>query len=192
MALLDIITYGHPTLRQRAQKVAEDQIDPALIQDILETMYVKDGVGLAAPQVNVSKKILVATDFKEEYVLINPEIIAHSEQVETDSEGCLSVPGFQGEVDRFQKIVVRALDASGKPIEITARGFLARVLQHEIDHLNGILYIDRALPDSLHKLPLSEDEDPVSVSLDEIQNHFHQNDHVDRRDVVFERTQPLA
>ncbi|MBN1541664.1 peptide deformylase, partial [candidate division KSB1 bacterium] len=140
---------------------------------------------------NVSKRLIVLTDFEKEYILINPEIIARSEQVENDVEGCLSLPGYQGRVDRALKVVVRAIDLEGRSVQITSSGFLARVLQHEIDHLNGILYIDRADPDSLVLLPESEDGKTMPVELADMQTFFHKTDHRNRQDIVFERTQDL-
>lgn len=144
MSLLRVIKYGHPTLRKVAEAYEKDQVDKQFIDDMLETMYKEDGVGLAAPQVNVSKKMLVCTDGEEEYVLFNPEIIAHSESQQSDSEGCLSLPGLHAHVPRYEKVIVSAKDKEWNSIEIQAKGLLAVVLQHEIDHLNGILYIDRA------------------------------------------------
>lgn len=144
MAVLDVITYGHPTLRRRADACNVKEIDQNFINDMMETMYLKDGVGLAAPQVNVSKQLLVCQDGEQEYVLINPRIIAHSETRTTDYEGCLSIPGLHAKVPRYDKVVVKALNEKGEPVEIKAKGLLSVILQHEIDHLNGVLYIDRA------------------------------------------------
>lgn len=144
MALLDVITYGHPTLRKKAQPYGKNEIDTTFIKDMLETMYVKDGVGLAAPQVNISKQMLVCQDGEKEYILFNPKIIAHSEALYSNYEGCLSLPGLNAKVPRYEKVIVSALNQEGEEIEITAKGMLAVILQHEIDHLNGVLYIDRA------------------------------------------------
>ncbi|MDZ7723349.1 MAG: peptide deformylase [candidate division KSB1 bacterium] len=138
MAVMDIITYGHPTLRKQAEKCDVNHVDQAFIKDMIETMYLKDGVGLAAPQVNVSKQFLVCQDGEQEYILINPKIIAHSETRSAEYEGCLSLPGLHAKVPRHDKVVVEAFNQEGNKVEIKARGLLAVVLQHEIDHLNGV------------------------------------------------------
>ena len=144
MAILSVIRYGHPTLRKVAEPYSPDEVDQKFIDDMLETMYKEDGVGLAANQVNVAKRLLVCNDRENEYVLFNPRIVGHSEQVKTEVEGCLSLPGLHAHVPRFEKVVLKAFDRNWRPIEITARGLLAVIFQHELDHLDGILYIDRA------------------------------------------------
>ncbi len=144
MAVLDVIKYGHPTLRKVAEPYTQEEVNQQFIEDMLDTMYEEDGVGLAAPQVNVSKRLIVVSDRENEYVLFNPKIIANSESSKYDYEGCLSLPGLHANVPRFEKVVVQARDAEWNPVEITARGLLAVVFQHEIDHLNGVFYIDRA------------------------------------------------
>ncbi len=149
-----IITDGHPTLRKVAKKVDPKEIaDPLfqqLIDDMLETMYAAPGVGLAAPQVNVSKRLFVmdvGTDEEHpeggQYVVINPKIELTEEEVEM-TEGCLSVPGYVGEITRFNHVAVTGLDRDGKKIRLEGKGTFAQALQHEIDHLNGVLYIDKA------------------------------------------------
>ncbi|MBD3385886.1 peptide deformylase [candidate division KSB1 bacterium] len=193
MKLLDIITYGHPTLRMKAADYHRDEINHNFIDDLLNTMYEKDGIGLAAPQVDVSRQVLAATDLQNEYILINPKIIAHSESSTVDIEGCLSIPGFQANVSRYDKIVVKAQDPEGKNFEITTRGLLARVLQHEIDHLNGILYIDRAEPGSVVRLtddPNNEGTIHKPVLLKELQSHFKERYHSERQ-TDFQRRTPL-
>jgi len=144
MAILEIKEYGEPILRGKALPVKE--IDPEilnLIKDMAETMYTDSGVGLAAPQVGVSKRIIVI-DGEEEglMVLINP-ILVKSEGELVEEEGCLSIPGIYSQVKRASKVTVRALNENGDPIEMTKEGLAARALQHEIDHLDGILFIDR-------------------------------------------------
>ena len=170
MALLQITQYGNPILRKKAQQVSPEELDKDFIDSMLYTMRERDGVGLAAPQVDISKRVIVATDFEKDYVLLNPVITAVSEQMETDNEGCLSVAGFQAEVPRYERIYVQAQDVSGNDIEIKASGYFARVLQHEIDHLNGILYIDRAVPESL--IAISGDDEGKYFSNSDLIQHF--------------------
>jgi peptide deformylase len=174
MALLDVITYGHPTLRKVAQPYEPGEITADFIRDMVETMRAKDGVGLAAPQVNVSKRFIVASDLENTYVLINPVIAAFSERLVRDKEGCLSIPGFQADVQRYEKVVVKAQNERGEQIELKADGLLARVLQHEIDHLNGVLYIDRSEPDTFVQLNIREDgeEEKVSASPEKLKRYF--------------------
>ena len=145
MALLPILEFPDPRLRTRAAPVA--QVDASirkLIDDMFETMYAAPGIGLAATQVNVHKRVLVVDvteDRSRPLALINPEIIAR-EGVEETEEGCLSVPGIYDKVTRAEKIRVRTLDRSGKQIEIEADGLLAVCIQHEMDHLEGKLFVD--------------------------------------------------
>jgi peptide deformylase len=145
MALLQILEFPDPRLRTRAQPVA--QVDAALrtlVDDMFETMYAAPGIGLAATQVNVAKRVLVI-DLSEKHdqplVLINPEVLERAGVEETE-EGCLSVPGYFDKVQRAEKIRVRALDRDGKQIEFEAEGLLAVCIQHEIDHLDGKLFVD--------------------------------------------------
>ena len=145
MALLQILEFPDPRLRTRAQPVT--QVDAALrtlIDDMFETMYAAPGIGLAATQVNVAKRVLVI-DLSEKrdqpLALINPEVLERSGVEETE-EGCLSVPGYFDKVTRAEKIRVRALDRDGKQIEFAAEGLLAVCIQHEIDHLDGKLFVD--------------------------------------------------
>ena len=114
-----------------------------------ETMYKTDGVGLAAPQIGVSQRIIVLDDGNGLLELINPEI-THKEGSQIGLEGCLSVPGYYGDVERFDKITVKAIDKHNKKVTIKAEGFLARILQHEIDHLDGHLFIEKA--DNLQRI----------------------------------------
>ncbi|MEW5804973.1 MAG: peptide deformylase [bacterium] len=148
MATLEIIKYPAPILRDKSQPVS--QIDAAiqkLASDMLETMYSAPGVGLAAPQVGILKRLVVidiTSNPKERdpLVLINPRII-YTEGESTGEEGCLSIPEVYGDVHRFQTIRVKFLDLNGKEYEVTGENFLARVIQHEVDHLDGIMFIDR-------------------------------------------------
>jgi peptide deformylase len=145
MALMTILEYPDPRLRTRARPVeAVDGAIRTLIDDMLETMYAAPGVGLAATQVDVHLRVLVL-DVSEErdrpMAFINPEILERS-GCETGEEGCLSVPGFNENVERASRIQVRALDREGKPFEMEAEGLLAVCIQHEIDHLEGKLFVD--------------------------------------------------
>ena len=145
MARLQILEFPDPRLRTRAQPVAEvDDALRRLIDDMFETMYAAPGIGLAATQVNVHKRLLVidiSETRDEPLALINPEIIAR-EGIEETEEGCLSVPGIYDKVTRAEKIRVRALDRTGKQIEMDADGLLAVCIQHEMDHLEGKLFVD--------------------------------------------------
>ncbi len=154
MAIRKIVTIedNNPILRQKAKRVRA--VTPAireLMDDMVETMRAAPGVGLAAPQINVPLRVIVVEvpkDFDdpeagtELYTVANPVIIHESAKWEEGEEGCLSIPNLQGYVERAQAVTVKGLDRSGRKIRIKAEGFLARVFQHEIDHLNGILFID--------------------------------------------------
>jgi peptide deformylase len=145
MAILDILHFPDPRLRAIAQPVAE--IDTAirrLIDNMFETMYSAPGIGLAATQVNINKRIVVidvSEDKEQPLCLINPEIL-DSSGVEEMEEGCLSVPGVYETVQRADHVRVRALDRDGKPFELETGGLLAVCIQHEIDHLDGKLFVD--------------------------------------------------
>jgi peptide deformylase len=145
MTRLTILEYPDPRLRTVAQPVqAVDDDVRRLIDDMLETMYASSGIGLAATQVNVHRRVLVADvseDHRQPHAFVNPEVIAR-EQVGTSQEGCLSVPGIFDDVERAQRIRVRALGRDGKPFELDAEGLLAVCIQHEIDHLDGKLFVD--------------------------------------------------
>ncbi|HTN34478.1 MAG TPA: peptide deformylase [Marinobacter sp.] len=144
--ILDILEYPDPRLRTLAKPVSEVTDDiRKLIDDMFETMYDAPGIGLAATQVNVHKQIIVmdlSDEKNEPRVFINPEIEVLDGDLETMQEGCLSVPGFYEDVDRIEHCLIRALDRDGKPFEIEARGLLAVCIQHEVDHLNGKLFVD--------------------------------------------------
>ena len=162
MAIREIVTLGHPTLRQKARKVTKFGPElKQLIDDMVETMRVAPGVGLAAPQVNVADRVIVVELPADEeegfpaelYAYVNPEIIKASRDKEEGQEGCLSIPGYLGEVERHTEIIVRGQDANGKPQRIKAYDYLARIFQHEIDHLDGIMFIDRVVdPSKIHKI----------------------------------------
>ncbi|MBM7868924.1 peptide deformylase [Clostridium pascui] len=145
MALRNIRKIGDEILRKKSKKI--EQIDDRiqmLLDDMLETMYESNGVGLAAPQVGILKRVVVIDIGEGPVFLINPEIIK-SEGSYIDEEGCLSVPGEQGPVERPYKVTVKALDRNGKEIVVEGEELMARALCHEIDHLDGILYVDKII-----------------------------------------------
>lgn len=153
MPLLDIISVPDPVLRRKARKVTDFGAElQTLIDDMVETMRQAPGVGLAAPQVNIPLQVIVV-EFGDEddeeapsklYTVVNPEIVRASNNTVTGVEGCLSIPGIVGEVDRVDQITVQGLNRRGQPLRLKADGWLARIFQHEIDHLNGVLFTDRA------------------------------------------------
>ena len=152
MALREVITVPNPILRRKAHKVTDFGKDfQTLVTDMVETMREAPGVGLAAPQVAISERLIVVEytvdEEKEDspkklYVLANPEIIASSDEMVLGLEGCLSIPGLVGEVERHESVVVKGQNKLGKPVKIKASGWLARIFQHEIDHLDGVLFTD--------------------------------------------------
>jgi peptide deformylase len=151
MAVLPIRTFGDPALRQRARDVgAVRDVHRRLISDMFDTMRAAPGVGLAAPQVGVLERIFVWEVDEEHGAVVNPEITVRSPDAESDDEGCLSLPGLLYPVERAVAVTVKGMDESGNPLEIDAEGLQAVVFQHEIDHLDGVLFIDR-LPDELRK-----------------------------------------
>ncbi|MGH7711076.1 MAG: peptide deformylase [Gemmatimonadaceae bacterium] len=142
MSILDIHVLGSPILRAETKVVAEvsDELRK-LASDMFDTMYKAKGIGLAAPQVGRSERLAVLDVDEQRFALVNPEIV-WEEGSERAEEGCLSIPDIYGEVDRAQRVLVRATDLEGKPFELEATDLLARCLQHEIDHLHGRLFID--------------------------------------------------
>ncbi|WP_375740793.1 peptide deformylase [Pseudomonas boanensis] len=146
MAILNILEFPDPRLRTIAKPV--DVVDDSvrkLIDDMFETMYAAPGIGLAATQVNVHKRVVVmdlSEDKSEPRVFINPEFESLTEEMDQYQEGCLSVPGFYENVDRPQKVKIKAIDRDGQPFELIAEGLLAVCIQHECDHLNGKLFVD--------------------------------------------------
>jgi peptide deformylase len=148
MAVLKVRRYGDPVLRRRATAVEMVTSDVRrLADDMIDTMYDEVGIGLAAPQIGVSLRLMVVGDEEGRgaQVLINPAITAQGGTVAAE-EGCLSLPGVFAQVTRFEWVTLEAQDLEGRPIAITARGLRARVFQHEIDHLDGVLFIDRLEP----------------------------------------------
>jgi len=156
MSLRPVLTTEDPRLRQRAHAVDRFTDDlQTLIDDMVETMRAAPGVGLAATQLGVRQRVIVVEyppeggDDEEKlpaklYVVVNPEIARHSAETITSAEGCLSVPGYIGNVERHAAVTVKGLNRRGKPFQLKARGWTARIFQHEIDHLDGVLFIDRA------------------------------------------------
>ncbi len=157
MALRTIVTLPDPVLRRKARPVtAFDKDLQTLIDDMVETMRDAPGVGLAAPQVGVSQRLIVIEyaeppedDEEKEvkpklYVMANPEIVKTSEEKVLGVEGCLSIPALVGEVDRYTMVQVKGLNRRGQPMKVKAEGWLARIFQHEIDHINGVVFPDRA------------------------------------------------
>lgn len=146
MARLEILEFPDPRLRTVAKPV--ETVDDAmrqLIDDMFETMYAAPGIGLAASQVNVHQRLLVmdvSEDGNEPMVFINPEITPLTDETKTYDEGCLSVPGFYETVERLDRVRIKALDRNGEPFEIEADGLLAVCIQHEVDHLDGKLFVD--------------------------------------------------
>jgi peptide deformylase len=153
MAIREIITIPHKTLRRKARKVTTFGANlQMLIDDMVETMRAAPGVGLAAPQVDVPLRVIVV-EFNESedeedppklYVVVNPKITRSSTDQEVGTEGCLSIPGIVGDVERPISVTVKGLNRRGQPQKIKASGWLARIFQHEVDHLDGVLFVDRA------------------------------------------------
>ena len=164
MAVLKIVTVPDAILRRKAHKITEfDKSFQTFVDDMIDTLRDAPGVGLAAPQVGISQRLIVieyGDDEDEEipkklFVVANPEIIFTSDTVVEGTEGCLSVPELVGNVDRYESIIVKGLNRHGQPVKIKASDWLARIFQHEIDHLDGILFTDRT--DKVWK-PSDEDE----------------------------------
>ena len=154
MGLREIVTIPEPVLRKKAHKVTDFGPElQVLIDDMVETMRNAPGVGLAAPQVASPLRVIVVEFGDEEneevppklYTMVNPEIVRVSEETVVGTEGCLSIPGFIGDVERLDQITIKGQNRFGKPMRVKASGWLARIFQHEIDHLNGVLFTDRAL-----------------------------------------------
>ncbi len=168
MAIRKIITTENPILRQKAKKV--HRFDPSLqklVDDMFETMHTAGGVGLAGPQIAQSIRVFVAEYEDHKVVIFNPEIVK-AEGEEIGPEGCLSIPGYVGEnIRRAAKVLVKGQDARGKPIRVPAEGWFARILQHEIDHLDGILFIDRLdRPEDLREVTeeeIAEEEETAVI-----------------------------
>ncbi|MBK5106580.1 MAG: peptide deformylase [Anaerolineales bacterium] len=154
MAIREIITIPHETLRSKARKVTSFEAElQTLIDDMLETMRAAPGVGLAAPQLNIPLRVIVVEFAESEedeevtpelYICINPKITPTSAEEEVGTEGCLSIPGIVGDVSRPLGVTVKGLNRHGQPMKLKTTGWLARIFQHEVDHLNGVLFVDLA------------------------------------------------
>ncbi len=157
MTLRKIVTLPDPVLKRKAHTVTKFDKDlHSLLDDMVETMREAPGVGLAAPQIGLSDRIIVIEYYEREedeenedapkkvWAVINPEIVKTSEETLMGVEGCLSIPGLVGEVERHAEIQVKGMNRHGKPMKVKAKGWLARIFQHEIDHLNGVLFTERA------------------------------------------------
>ena len=159
MSALQIVKYPDSVLRKKAAPIA--RVTPE-IEDFIsrmgELMYDSNGVGLAAPQVGVSLRIIVVDVGEGLQAVLNPQIIS-PEGSQTGVEGCLSLPDLHGEVTRAQRVTVQGLNRRGKKVTFTGEGYWARAMQHEIDHLNGILFTDRVLPDTMHWVTGEQDAD---------------------------------
>ena len=152
MPAREIIIVPHPTLRKKAAPVTDFGAETQqLIDDMIITLHQESGAGLAAPQVNVSQQVILVEFGSDEdenipptlYVAVNPKISRFSKELVMGAEGCLSIPNLMGEVERAQEIVVEGQNRHGEPLKMKLRGWVARIFQHEVDHLNGILYTDR-------------------------------------------------
>ena len=154
MTIREIVAMPQPVLRRKARKVTDFGPDlQVLIDDMVETMRQAPGVGLAAPQIDESLRVVVVEYHEKEddeesplklYTVVNPEITRRSEETLVGTEGCLSVPGILGDVERAEAITVKGFNRHGQPVTIKPKGWMARIFQHEIDHLDGILFVDRA------------------------------------------------
>jgi peptide deformylase len=163
MAIREIIKIGNPLLREKAKRVRQfNGALKTLVDDMVETLHAAPGVGLAANQIGVLQRVVVVELPKDEddrqsgklYTVVNPEIIKASSELEECEEACLSVPGYVGDVSRAVWVTVKGQDTKGKDVRVKAYDYLARVFQHEIDHLDGILYIDQVDdPAKVRKIP---------------------------------------
>ena len=170
MSVRDILTSAYPVLRQKAKKVKRvDASTQKLIDDMFETMHAANGLGLAAPQIGMSLRVLVIELPKdkedpgsgEPIALVNPEIVKY-EGEQFGEEGCLSIPGYVGMVRRAMKVTVKGSNRKGKEVRVKSEGLLARALQHEIDHLDGVLFTDRLeKPEDLYRITETHERVPA-------------------------------
>ncbi len=177
MTLRDIIQLDNPVLRRKARRVTSfDRGFQRLVDDLIETMREASGIGLAAPQVAVSQRVFVVrlpdddeeareefgADAGVQHVIVNPKLVRIGRETEEGVEGCLSIPGYIGDVERALTVTLKGQDRHGVALRIRAEGWLARVFQHELDHLNGVLYIDKATD----VRPIEDEEDGDSAAAD--------------------------
>lgn len=163
MTVREIVKIGEPILRQRAKRIHRvDDYTKRLVQDLIDTLHEANGSGLAAPQISVPLRAIITKVDEQIHVVLNPEIVKESdEEIEAD-EGCLSMPGWYGPVTRKERVTVRGLSRTGKPLKIKSEGWEARAFQHEVDHLDGVLFIDRMEdPSKLHKIETVEEEEEL-------------------------------
>jgi peptide deformylase len=184
VSILDIRVLGDPVLRKPTKAVSEitDELR-TLIANMFETMYAAEGIGLAAPQVGRTERITVVDVDGQKYALINPQILETSGPIDKAEEGCLSIPDIYGDIERPSQVTVRALDENGKEFELTADELLGRCIQHEVDHLEGRLFIDYLSPlkrkSALTKWEKAKDDYPDNirkVRAEEKGEHHHENE----------------
>jgi peptide deformylase len=184
VSILDIRVLGDPVLRKPTKPVTEvtDELRK-LIADMFETMYAAEGIGLAAPQVGRTERITVVDVEGKKYVLVNPEVLDRSGPADKAEEGCLSIPDIYGDVERPSEVTVRALDENGSEYQLTASELLGRCIQHEVDHLDGRLFIDYLSPLKrkavLTKWEKSKEDYPGyirRVRIEEKGEHHHENE----------------
>lgn len=166
MAVRTIVTLGSESdavLRQKAKKIHRvDSYIRSLVEDLIDTVREAPGAGLAAPQIGVPLRAIVTNVDDKIHVVLNPEIVQESEETVEGEEGCLSIPGWYGPVTRRERVTVRGMSRTGKPIKIKSEGWEARAFQHEVDHLDGVLFIDRMDDRSkLRKVESQEEEDEL-------------------------------
>lgn len=165
--VLPVLTNPDRRLRARSMEVDITTLArlraEGVFDDLIATMRAEDGVGIAAPQVGIGSRVIIVLDGKTPRVFVNPEITSRSLRTAVDTEGCLSVPGVVGLVSRSRAVTLRAQDAQGRPVERKCRDLVARIVQHEIDHLDGILFIDRAIR-TAELPPLEENERNADAS----------------------------
>jgi len=188
---IEIKVYGEPVLREKAKPVEKitDELRN-LVPDFVRTMKSEDGVGLAANQIGLAIRMIAVSDGDQDYVLFNPKITSWSMRKIIAEEGCLSLPGLYAEVERSSKVVVKGMQEDGKEVEIVARNIFARAIQHEIDHLNGVLFIDRMKPGTLKKLVKKEGQDEHEyniIDIVEVRKQFTKLYHQNAKELMFDK-----
>lgn len=168
MSVRPIVFSDNPLLREKSHRVRRVGPDmQQLVDDMVETMHATNGIGLAAIQIGVPERVIVVQLPEDEedpesgelYAIINPELARKSREVEEGIEGCLSIPGWIGEVPRYHAVTIKGLDPQGRPVRVKAQGWLARAFQHEVDHCDGVLFIDRIEdPENIWPVPEGEEE----------------------------------